>query len=187
MTGKEKSKWPKKARRLVADDNAKEKPLMHVRHNDMSWRVWIWLLVALLTLIALYGCTRMVYVPVEHKTTETIETIVRDTIVEVVTPAERVEVVTEDTSSMLATRYAMSMANYKDGKLHHSLYQWARVDSISVPLTTIKRARRDSIPYPVEVEKVVEVVPAWSWWSLAIAGVCIAGVTLYIIGNIKKE
>lgn len=157
-----------------------------MKTKEHNAQVWIWLLVALLSLIMLHGCTRTVYVPVETKTTETVEVEVHDTIVEVVTPAERVEVVTEDTSSMLATKYAMSMANVEAGKLHHSLYQWARVDSITLPLTTIKRARRDSIPYPVEVEKVVEVVPAWSWWSLAIAGVCVAGVTLYIIGNIKK-
>ena len=159
---------------------------MKRNEKHLSWKVWVWALVILLTLIMVYGCTRSVYIPVETKTTETVEVEVHDTIVEVITPAERVEVVTEDTSSMLATKYAMSMASVEAGKLYHSLYQWARVDSVSLPLTTIKRARRDSIPYPVEVEKVVEVVPAWSWWSLAIAGVCIAGCTLYIIGNIKK-
>lgn len=186
MKGKEKPKGPQKARRLVADDNAKEKPLRQVRHNDMSWRVWIWLLVALLSLIMLYGCTRTVYVPVETKSVETIETIVRDTIIEVERPSERVEVVTEDTSSMLTTKYAMSMASVEAGKLHHSLYQWARVDSITLPLTTIKRARRDSIPYPVEVEKVVEVVPAWSWWTLGVSAVLFATLLLIILSRIKR-
>ena len=176
MKGKEKHKGPKKAK----------KPLSQVRHNDMSWRVWIWLLVALLSLIMLHGCTRTVYVPVEAKTTETVEVEVHDTIVEVVTPAERVEVVIEDTSSMLATKYAMSMANVEGGRLHHSLYQWARVDSISLPLTTIKRARRDSIPYPVEVEKVVEVVPAWSWWTLGLSAVLFAILLLIILSRIKR-
>ena len=176
MTGKEKPKGPKKAK----------KPLRQVRHNDMSWRVWIWLLVALLSLIMLHGCTRSVYIPVETKTTETVEVEVHDTIVEVVTPAERVEVVTEDTSSMLATKYAMSMASVEAGKLHHNLYQWARVDSITLPLTTIKRARRDSIPYPVEVEKVVEVVPAWSWWTLSVSAVLFAILLLIILSRIKR-
>lgn len=175
MKSKEKPKGPKKAK----------KPLRQVRHNDMSWRVWIWLLVVLLSLIMLHGCTRTVYVPVETKTTETIEVEVRDTIVEVVTPSERVEVVTEDTSSMLATKYAMSMANVEDGRLYHSLYQWARVDSITLPLTTIKRARRDSIPYPVEVEKVVEVIPGWSWISLIFSAVMISLLSILLLRRIK--
>lgn len=175
MKSKEKPKGPKKAK----------KPLRQVRHNDMSWRVWIWLLVILLSLIMLHGCTKTVYVPIETKTTETVEVEVHDTIVEVVTPAERVEVVTEDTSSMLATKYAMSMASVEAGKLHHSLYQWARVDSISLPLTTIKRARRDSIPYPVEVEKVVEVIPGWSWCSLTANAILICVLSILLLRRIK--
>lgn len=159
---------------------------MNAKDRDRRARVWIWLLVALLSLIMLYGCTRMVYVPVDSKITETVEVEVHDTIVEVVTPAERIEVVTEDTSSMLVTKYAMSMASVEAGKLHHSLYQWARVDSISLPLTTIKRARRDSIPYPVEVEKVVEVVPGWSWWTLGLSAVLFAALLLIILSRIKR-
>ena len=187
MKGKEKPKGPQKARRLVADDNAKEKPLRQVRHNDMSWRVWIWLLVCLLSLIMLYGCTRTVYVPVESKSVETIKTIVRDTIVEVEMPSERVEVETADSVSVLTTGRATSRVEVSRGVLSHSLYVFPQSVPVTVPTTTVTKTRIDSVPYPVEVEKVVEVVPGWSWWSLAIAGVCIAGVTLYIIGNIKKE
>lgn len=176
MTGKEKPKVPKKARN----------PLRQVRHNDVSWRVWIWLLVALLSLIMLYGCTKTVYIPVEHKTTETIETIVRDTIVEVDMPSERVEVETTDSVSVLTTDRAISRAEVSRGKLYHSLYVFPQSVSVTVPTTTVTKTRTDSVPYPVEREKVVEVVPSWSWWSLAVAGVCIAGVILYIIGNMKK-
>lgn len=159
---------------------------MNDKDKERRAQVWIWLLVALLSLIMLHGCTRTVYVPVETKTTETIEVELHDTIVEVETPSERVEVVTEDTSSMLATKYAMSMANVEGGRLHHSLYQWARVDSITLPLTTIKRARRDSIPYPVEVEKVVEVIPGWSWWTLGLSAVLFAILLLIILSRIKR-
>ena len=148
--------------------------------------MWIWLLAALLSLIMLYGCTRTVYIPVEHKTTETIETIVRDTIVEVDMPSERVEVETTDSVSVLTTDRATSRAEVSRGVLHHSLYVFPASVPVSVPTVTVTKTRIDSVPYPVEVEKVVEVVPSWSWWSLAIAGVCVAGVTLYIIGNIKK-
>lgn len=176
MKGKEKPKEPKKAK----------KPLRQVRHNDVPWRVWIWLLVALLSLIMLYGCTRMVYVPVESKSIETITVEVHDTIVEVEMPSERVEVETTDSVSVLTAERATSRAEVSGGKLRHSLYVFPQSVPVTVPTTTVTKTRRDSVPYPVEVEKVVEVVPAWSWWSLAVAGVCIAGCTIYIIGNIKK-
>lgn len=157
-----------------------------MKDRERRARVWIWLLAALLSLIMLYGCTRTVYIPVEHKTTETIETIVRDTIVEVDMPSERVEVETTDSVSVLTTDRATSRAEVSRGVLHHSLYVFPASVPVSVPTVTVTKTRIDSVPYPVEVEKVVEVVPSWSWWSLAIAGVCVAGVTLYIIGNIKK-
>lgn len=186
MTGKEKPKGPQKARRLVADDNAKEKPLRQVRHNDVSWRVWIWLLVCLLSLIMLYGCTRTVYVPVETKSVETIETIVRDTIVEVEMPSERVEVETADSVSVLTTERATSRAEVSRGVLSHSLYVFPQVVPVSVPTVTVSRTRRDSIPYPVEVEKVVEVVPGWSWWTLGFSAVLFAMLLLIVLSRIKR-
>ncbi|MBO7280129.1 MAG: hypothetical protein J6V00_03085 [Bacteroidaceae bacterium] len=159
---------------------------MKKEDKERKAQVWIWLLVALLSLIMLHGCTKTVYIPVEHKTTETIETIVRDTIVEVEMQSERVEVGTTDSVSVLMTERATSRAEVSRGVLHHSLYVFPASVPVSVPTVTVSKTRRDSIPYPVEVEKVVEVVPTWAWWSLAIAGVCVAGATLYIIGNIKK-
>lgn len=159
---------------------------MNAKDRDRRARVWIWLLAALLSLIMLYGCAKTVYIPVEHKTTETIETIVRDTIVEVDMPSERVEVETTDSVSVLTTDQAISRAEVSRGVLHHSLYVFPTSVPVSVPTVTVTKTRTDSVPYPVEVEKVVEVVPGWSWWTLAVAGVCVAGVILYIIGNMKK-
>lgn len=147
--------------------------------------VWTLLLTAVL-LMLLLSCTKTVYIPVEHKTTETIETIVRDTIVEVDMPSERVEVETTDSVSVLTTDRATSRAEVSGGKLHHSLYVFPQIVPVTVPTVTVSKTRTDSVPYPEEVEKVVEVVPSWSWWSLAVAGVCVAGCTLYIIGNMKK-
>lgn len=176
MTGKEKPKVPKKARN----------PLRQVRHNDVSWRVWIWLLVALLSLIMLYGCAKTVYIPVEHKTTETIETIVRDTIVEVDMPSERVEVETTDSVSVLTTDRAISRAEVSGGKLYHSLYVFPQSVSVTVPTTTVTKTRTDSVPYPVEREKVVEVVPSWSWWTLGVSAVLFAVLLLIILSRIKR-
>ncbi len=44
----------------------------------------------------------------------------------------------------------------------------------------------DSVPYPVEVEVVREVVPAWSWWSLGISAIAIIALTLYVVNIVKK-
>lgn len=172
---KEKPKEPKKAR----------KPLRQVRHNDVSWRVWIWLLVALLSLIMLYGCTRMVYVPVESKTTETITVEVHDTIVEVEMQSERVEVETTDSVSVLTAERATSRAEVSGGKLRHSLYVFPQSVPVTVPTRTVTKARMDSVPYPVEVEKVVEVVPGWSWISLIFSAVMISLLSILLLRRIK--
>lgn len=168
--------------RLEREKKAK-KPLRQVRHNDMSWRVWIWLLVTLLSLIMLYGCTKNRYIPVTQIRHEKV--LEYDTIYEIVTPDEVVINTTTDTISELHTTYAHSTAKVEDGVLSHSLSQPARRDSINAKQRVVYIV--DSIPYAVEVEKTKEVVPTWCWWSLAVAGVCVAGVVMYIIGNIKKE
>ena len=156
----------------------------YVAERHLSWKVWVWALVILLTLIMVYGCTVTKYVPVNQIRHETI--IERDTVFEVVTPEEVVVNSTTDTVSELHTTYAHSVAKVEGGVLTHSLTQPARKDSAKGKQRIVYVV--DSIPYAVSGDTVVkEVVPTWCWWSLVIAGVCIAGCTLYIIGNIKKE
>ena len=82
----------------------------------------------------------------------------RDTIVEVDMPSERVEVETTDSVSVLTTDRAISRAEVE---VNYSLYV---PECTGVPTTTVTKTRTDSVPYPVEKEKVVEVVPSWSWW-----------------------
>ena len=156
---------------------------MKMKEKDISWRMWVWALVVLLTLIGLYGCTVTKFVPVNQIRHETI--VEHDTVYEIVTPAEVVVNVTTDTVSELHTQYAHSVAKVEGGVLTHSLTQPARRDSLRGKTVTVYVV--DSIPYAVAGETVVkEVVPTWCWWSLAVAGVCVAGVTLYIIGDRKK-
>lgn len=108
-------------------------------------------------------------------------TTVHDTVVEVVTQGERVEVVVPaaDTTSVLFTKYATSTAKVRGGLLYHALWQPVRVDSVSVQYVT--QHVSDSIPYPVEVEVVREVVPTWCWWMLAVAGIAIAAIAMIMI------
>lgn len=128
------------------------------------------------------SCTTTKYVPVTQ--IRHITTVERDTIFEVVTPHESVTNTTSDTTSVLTTRYATSTATVSNGVLTHNLTQHARKDSVKSKTIYIHVA--DSVPYPVEVEKTKEVVPAWSWWSLGISAIAIMALTLYIINIIKK-
>lgn len=148
-----------------------------------SLRVWSWGLVVLFVLILLYGCTMTKYVPVTQIRHEKV--VEYDTIFEITTPEEVVVNTTTDTVSELRTTYAHSVAKVEGGVLTHTLTQPARRDSAKGKQRIVYVV--DSIPYAVEVEKTKEVVPAWCWWSLAVAGICVAGTTLFIIGNIKKE
>lgn len=111
--------------------------------------------IVLLVFIAMFsGCTRRVYVPVEHTTTVT-ELLV-DTLVEVSLKEvhDTVTIHTSgcDTLSYLSNDYAYTFASLTDGKLGHSLGVFPNAkarDSIKVKHIII----RDSIPYPVEVIK----------------------------------
>ena len=137
----------------------------------------------ILSAFLLLSCTTTKYVPVVR--VKTVTTTVTDTFVEVVTPPERVVNTTTDTISVLSTRYATSTAEVSNGVLRHEITQHARKDSVKTQTIYIHEA--DSIPYPVEVETVREVVPTWCWWTLLIAGVAVGGIVLLIIGRIKKN
>lgn len=130
----------------------------------------------------LWGCTTTKYVPVNRIVRVTEQVI--DTIVEVQIPEERVTNVTTDTTSVIHTSYATSTAEVIDGVLWHTLVQPSRKDSVPVQTKIVQMT--DSIPYPVEVEVEKIVVPAWSWWTLAVSGISIGGVSMLLIGKIKR-
>lgn len=136
-----------------------------------------------LLLLLLCSCATTRYVPVNQ--IRHITTIERDTIVEVVTPPESVTNTTTDTTSVIKTRYATSTATVSGGVLTHNLTQPARKDSVKIEKIYIQVT--DSVPYPVEVEVVREVVPTWSWWSLVVSAVmlCVGVVRVVSRFNLK--
>ena len=138
--------------------------------------------VLIVVMCCISSCTTTKYVPVNQ--IRHITTIERDTILEVVTPHESVTNTTTDTTSVIATRYAISTAMVSNGVLTHNLTQPERKDSVKSKTIYIHVA--DSVPYPVEVEKTKEVVPAWSWWSLGISAIAIIVLTLYVVNIVKK-
>lgn len=108
------------------------------------------------------GCSRKVYVPV-HRTT-TVTELLRDTVVEVMLETVHDTVTVHpsgrDTASYLQDGTHFSHATWKNGMLGHSLGTLpgaAVLGTIPVRHVII----RDSIPYPVEIEKEL------TWWQQA--------------------
>lgn len=132
-------------------------------------------------LILLLSCTTTKYVPVNQ--IRHITTIERDTIIEIVTQPERVVNTTTDTISQLRTRYAKSDAIVNNGVLYHNLVQIPVKDSarVRVQHTYIT----DSIPYPVEVEKIKEVVPTWCWFTLITSGIVVIYIIIVVLRKLR--
>ena len=87
---------------------------------------------------------------------------VRDTVV-VALPAERVEVITPDTTSTVQTSLAASTATVSGGVLTHSIEN--KQTTISQP-TEVRVEVRDSIIYrDRQTTKIVEVERELTWWQ----------------------
>lgn len=123
--------------------------------SAMIQRNYIRMAVAVLILLVLSCKTR--YVPVEIKTTETVE--VHDTTITERLVPYKDSTATRDTTSFLSNPYAYSWAGYSDGILQHSLGIWPNaVLIVTVPhyMTVTKR---------IEVPEVVEVEKKLNWWQ----------------------
>lgn len=140
----------------------------------------------LATLLATFSCC-----PCRHLATGTTDSTrvevrdrivkVRDTVV-VEIPAERVEVITPDTTSTVQTSIATSTATVSGGVLTHSIEN--KQTAIRKP-TEMRLEVRDSIIYrDRQTTKIVEVERELTWWQrfrldafwalLAVVGVAVA-------------
>lgn len=121
----------------------------------MKQRIYIWIAIAIL-LLFVFSCQTK-YVPVEIKTTETVE-FHDTTVLERLIPFKD-SVAIRDTSSFLSNLYAYSWAKWSNGILQHSLGIWpGSVLLIKVPryMTVTKR---------IEVPKIVEVEKKLNRWQ----------------------
>ena len=121
--------------------------------EDYDWRMThalIWCIVGIISCLCL-GCSRRVYVPVEHLTFDSIS--VHDTLVQVQLVPYRDSVASRDTSSYLSNEYGYSWAVWSGGMLHHSLVIWPQKPiEVKVP-HFIDRWHYEKVPEIVEVEK----------------------------------
>lgn len=119
------------------------------------------LFIIILIFAAFCGCApqekiKTVYVP--QVRVVNVETFIHDTIFKAPLEQSHQERVTNDTTSTLSNQYATSTATVSDGVLTHTLDTKPDAE-VYVPVQYVDRiiTKIDSISYPVEVEKVVEV------------------------------
>lgn len=143
-------------------------------------------IILLATLLATFSCC-----PCRHLATATADSTrvevrerivkVRDTVV-VELPAERVEIITPDTTSTVETSLATSTATVSGGVLTHSIEN--KQTTIRKP-TEVRVEVRDSIIYrDKQTTKIVEVERELTWWQrfrldgfwalLAVVGLAVA-------------
>lgn len=129
----------------------------------------------LLTLL-LIGCkaAEVVHVPAIH----TIETIIRDTIVEVRIPEHYAERETLDTISELSNPFAYSRAEVIQGRLTHTL---GTHGTITERVQVVEKVIRDSVAYPVEVEVIREVDKPLKGWQVSLMWVGVAAIVLIVV------
>ena len=104
---------------------------------------------------------------------------VRDSIVVEVPVEKIIQVLPQDTTSVLKTSVASSEAKIEQGMLYHSLEQkgaiLTQIDTFYIIQT---KEVEKMVEVPVEVVKEVKYIPDWTWWTLIYSIV-----TTFIIGS----
>lgn len=135
-----------------------------------------WRLLAIVAVLALCGCARTTYIPVETVRAET--QIVRDTVVVAPVPSERTEAATRDTVSRLRTSLAVSEAEVRGGVLRHTLEQ--RGD-VPVRVQYVETVHIDTVRVPYPLRVVEKEQRPLHWWQRALmwlGGIAAGGVVL---------
>lgn len=137
-------------------------------------------------LFMMISCSPVKQVPVHHYQKDTIKIteVLRDTVVITQTEKEYIEKTTNDTTSVLNTKYATSRASVKNNQLHHSIEQ----KKVDIPTKIVYKDKIKEVVKYEEVEKVVEVIvekkhiPQWCWIIICYAAL-MAGITIMKIIN----
>lgn len=119
--------------------------------------------------------------PVQLVQTHTVVERVVDTVVQVKVEREVVIVETPDTCAVAETKYAEATARVEKGRLN--LHLRNKDTEIPTKIQYITKEIRDSIPYPVEVEKEVRYV---AWYDKAARALSLIVIlTLVIVFGVK--
>lgn len=137
------------------------------------------------------ACSRKIFIPVEK--TVTVTETVRDTVVQVQIEKEYVKSITPDTTSTIETKYARSTATYhgESGLLEHDIENKQDCIPVKVVYKDKEIVKEVPAPYPVEVEKKVEVPTRMPlrWWEKIFfyAGMAtVGGGVFWLLRKFKK-
>ena len=150
--------------------------------------------IVLLILLAFCGCApqekiNTVYVP--QVRVVNVETFIHDTIFKAPLEQSHQERVTNDTTSTLSNQYVTSTATVSDGVLTHTLDTKPDAE-VEVPVQYVDRiiTKIDSISYPVEVEKIVEVERKLTFFEqllMRVGGLALIALLLWGVWKILKS
>lgn len=149
----------------------------HFSMNRKDIKDWLCLVVGIILLVLfLMSCsttTKLVQVPIsdQYNQTTKVKEIIKDSIIYVAVEKEKnVNVAPPDTTSILQTKYAKSMAKLENGRLKHTLEN--RNDSIPVKIVYKDKIQVDSVfvkkEVPVEVRVDVPIRDNMFWISIII-------------------
>lgn len=134
--------------------------------------------------IAMFACTKTVYVPIERKVTVTVKET--DTLVMTKIEKETVHVETPDTCAHAETKYAEADACVSKGRLNLNICN--KDAPVETKTKVITKTIYDSIPYPVEVP-VIKKVRYVAWYdkvSRWISGIVVGVLLLVLVSKIIK-
>lgn len=154
---------------------------------DYSIKQGFIILLILVFLMSVTGCTGTRYVAIEHTVEKTDSVILTDTVVSIQLVPYRDSINTDSSYSYLSNPYAYSYASY-DGKLHHSLGIFLQTTPVSIQVPKEYVYVRERKEVPVQVERKLT---KWEQTKLNYGGkaivLCIACIILVISGCIVKK
>ena len=111
------------------------------------------LMIIIILIYFLSGCSKTVYVPVHSSTI--ITEVVRDTVIDIRLETIRDSVTVADTISRLENKYACSVAQWSAGMLSHSLATKPVDIPVQIQYKEVIRIDSIAVPYPViEIKEV---------------------------------
>ncbi len=142
------------------------------------------MVIFLFAIVVLYSCRTTRYVPVEKVITK--REILRDTVVEYRLTPYNDSIAVRDTVSILENAYALSIAAYIAGVMHHSLK--IKESPIKIPLRFTEVRISETVPKinTVEVPVYVNRLTTWQRIRINIANAAILTLLLVIIYYRKK-
>ena len=173
---------------------------------DKKIRLILAIIALLIILSAVCSCKTVRYVPLKEVRIDTVKIVAHDTIkvtqhsvpVSVPLPIVKLSNVTKDTVSTLTDGLYKSVANIRDGLLHHNLYTLPKAnidtnvqanDTLKIHNTNTNITKIDSVPkpYPIIKDKIVYELHWYQTIFVWIGVITSIILSIYIIMYLAKK